>query len=134
MSKTKILIVEDEIISASALALELKDLGYEKCSLAASGEKAIEITENERPDVVLMDIGLRGGMDGIEAARQIKDRFGTPVIYITGYMDNDIKERAGVSEAYEYLLKPVQSTDMKNAIDSVFKKQKKRNGGKRKQS
>ena len=134
MSKTKILIVDDEIISASALAIELKDLGYETCSLAAFGEKAIEIAENEKPDVVLMDIGLCGPMDGIEAAGQIKNRFGIPVIYMTGYADEKIKEKAGVTEAYEYLIKPVQSIDIKNAIDSVLQKQKRRNEVKREQS
>lgn len=122
MKKTRILIVEDEIISARSYAIGLKGLGYEICSLASTGEKAIEIVENERPDIVIMDVGLRGYMDGIEAGAKIKDRFGIPVIYVTGYMDEALKEKAGVSEPHEFLLKPLQRTDLNNSIELALKK------------
>ncbi len=124
MCKTKILIVEDEVIYARVLEFELKDLGYETCLLASSGEEAIEIAGKKKPGIVGMDIGLRGKMDGIEATAQIKGRFGIPVIYLTGYLDEETRERAGVTEPYEYLVKPVEICDVKKAIDSVLRKQK----------
>lgn len=117
MHKIKILIVEDEIISARSYAMGLKGLGYEICTMASFGEKAIEIAENEKPDVVIMDIGLKGSMDGIEAGVQIKDRFGIPVIYVTGYFDDQLREKAGVIEPYEFILKPLRMTDLKEAIE-----------------
>ncbi len=124
MQKIKVLIVEDEIISARSYAIVLKGLGYAICSLASTGEKAIEIAENEKPDIVIMDIGLHGSMDGLEAAKKIKDHFGTPVIYVTGYLDEDIKEKAGITEPHEYLSKPIQRTDLKNSIELALQKHK----------
>ena len=67
----KVLIVEDEIITAMSLKKDLEGMGYKVCSFAPSGKKAIKIVENENPDVVLIDVNLKGGMDGIEAARDI---------------------------------------------------------------
>ena len=120
--KSKILIVEDEIISARSYAIVLKGLGFEVCSLASTGEKAIEIAENEKPDIVIMDIGLHGNMDGLEAAKKIKDRFRIPVIYVTGYFDEEIRERACVTEPYEFLLKPIQREDLKKSIELALQK------------
>ncbi len=85
MSKAKVLIVEDEIITAAALRNELQDLGYSVCSLATSGEKAIKTAEQEKPDVVLMDIKLKGEIYGFETAREIHSRFGIKIIYMTCY-------------------------------------------------
>ena len=69
-----------------------------------------------------MDVGLHGSMDGIEAAGEIKDRFGIPVIFITGYPDEDVRQRAGVTEPYEYLIKPIQRSDLQNSIELTLKK------------
>jgi CheY-like chemotaxis protein len=124
MSKAKILIIEDEIITAAALRNELKDLGYSVCSFTKSGEKAIKTTEQEKPDVVLMDIKLSGEMDGIETAREIHKRFGIPIIYMTGYPVSFLKGKAEIREPYEYLSKPVESLDMKKAIESALHKHK----------
>ncbi len=122
MSKTKVLILEDEIIVSVALRGELQDLGYSVCSLATSGENAIKISAHEHPDVALMDIKLRGEMDGFEAAREIHKRFGIPIIYMTGYPVSFLKGKAEIRESYEYLAKPVESLDMKKKIDSTLKK------------
>jgi CheY-like chemotaxis protein len=89
--------------------------------LASSGEQAIEIAENEKPDIMIMDIGLHGSMDGIEAAGQIKDRFGIPVIYVTGYADDNLKEKAGVDKPHEYLVKPITREDIKSSIEMALK-------------
>jgi CheY-like chemotaxis protein len=120
MSKEKVLIVEDEIITAAALRNELQDLGYSICSLATSGEKAIKAAEHEHPDVALMDIKLHGEMDGIETAKEIHSRFGIPIIYMTGYPVSLLKGKAEIREPYEYLAKPVESLDMKKKIESAL--------------
>jgi CheY-like chemotaxis protein len=124
MSKTKVLIVEDEIITSWGLRNELQNLGYSVCSYTKSGEKAIKTAEHELPDIVLMDIKLHGEMDGFEAAREIHSRLGIPIIYMTGYPVSFLKGKAEIREPYEYLSKPVESLDMKKKIDSALQKHK----------
>ena len=103
----------------------MKDQGFSVCSLVTSGEKAIKTAENELPDIVLMDIKLRGEMDGVETAREIHKRFGIPIIYMSGYPKETVLKQAGVQEPYdEYLSKPVEDLDMKKAIDSALHKHK----------
>ena len=120
--KKKVLIVEDEIITAMYLRNVLKGMGYKICSFAVSGEKAIKIVENEHPDVVLMDVKLRGKMDGIEAAREIRSRFDIPIIYISGYPEEVVKEKTEITKSYEFLAKPFDGFDAKEAIESVLLK------------
>lgn len=120
MPKIKILIVEDEILTAEALRMDLQDMGYEVCSLAPTGEKAIQITMNEKPDIVLMDVRLRGESTGFEAAKEIMSRFGIPSIYMSGYPEKEIKEKAGIGESFRYLNKPVEKFEIKNVVDSVL--------------
>jgi CheY-like chemotaxis protein len=98
MSKAKILIVEDEIITAAALRNELQGLGYSISSFSTSGEKAIKTAEHELPDIVLMDIKLNGERDGIEADKEIHSRFGIPIIYMTGYPVSFLKGKAEIRE------------------------------------
>jgi CheY-like chemotaxis protein len=125
MSKAKVLIVEDEIITAAALRNALQEMGFSVCSLATSGEKAIKTAEHELPDIVLMNIKLSGGMDGFEAAREIHSHFGIPIIYMTGYPVSVLEGKAGIRvQPYEYLAKPVESLDMKKKIDSTLQKHK----------
>ena len=118
MSKTKVMIVEDEIIAAMALREELIQLGYDICELVASGEDALRIAEREKPEVVLMDICLRGEVDGIETARQIRARLGIPVIFLTGYPDEEVKARV---EGYNgWLAKPIDPIDIAEAIEKIL--------------
>ena len=91
----KIEIVEDEAMTAMLLARNLRLVGYSTCGPVSTGEAAIQLAGEERPDVVLMDIRLAGAMDGIQAAADIKQRWGIPVIFMTGYSDADTMERAG---------------------------------------
>ena len=121
MAKAKILVVEDEMISAAALRSDLKGMGYEVCPLASSGEKAIEIAETEHPDVVLMDVRLRGEMDGIEASREIRSRVGAPSIFMSGYSVEAVKGMMGNVESFRLITKPVQTEDVKDAIASVLR-------------
>ena len=103
---SRVLIVEDEMILAKDLARSLKNLGYEITGMVTSAEEAIQEAEDSKPDLVLMDIKLTGEMDGIEAADQIGSRFDIPVVYLTGFAEKDVLERAKKTEPYGYLGKP----------------------------
>jgi CheY-like chemotaxis protein len=88
------LIVEDESISTEDLEEVLKDLGYQVSAEVSSGEEALREAERNRPDLVLMDIRIKGEMDGTEAARLLRDRFDVPVVYLTAHADRDTFDRA----------------------------------------
>ena len=120
MQRFKILIVEDEYIERQAYKIALELAGYVVCGSVSSGEEAIEQAEFEKPDIVIMDIALDGEMDGIEAAKHMISSFGIPVIYVTGYWDEDDKMRAGVSKEHEYLVKPIDSSTLVNAIAAAL--------------
>ena len=90
----RILIVEDERITAEDLAEVLRDLGYQVSAVVSSGEEAIREAEDNRPDLVLMDIRIKGEIDGTETARILRERFDVPVVYLTAHADRDTLERA----------------------------------------
>lgn len=121
MAKAKILIVEDEMISAAALRNDLKGMGYDVCALASTGEKAIQIAETEHPHVVLMDVRLRGEMTGIETAREILSRTGAPSIFMSGYSDKAVKEMVKGNEPFRFISKPVEAEEVKEAIGAVLR-------------
>ncbi len=121
---TKVQIAEDEIITAMDLRKDLMDMGYEVCSLATTGQKAIEIAEKEKPDVIIMDIKLQGEMDGIETAKEISSRFGIHSIFISGFTYEYIKQGFGSNEIIEYLPKPVEGVNLKDAIESLVQEKK----------
>lgn len=117
MKKPEILIVEDEAVIAMGLQESLKTLGYKSTLLAATGEDALAMAVEHRPDLALMDIVLQGDMDGIETAEEIKRRCGIPVVYLTAYADEKIIERAKVTVPYGYLVKPVEERDLSIAVE-----------------
>jgi two-component system, response regulator PdtaR len=117
MKKAAIFIVEDEAIVAEDIRETVKKLGYSVCGIARSGEVAIEKVRETRPDLVLMDIHLAGPMDGVEAARQIYSLFKIPVIYITAHADDELLERAKVTEPYGYILKPYDERELHSVIE-----------------
>ncbi len=108
MSK-KVLIVEDEIINAMALATVIPGWGYEVVGMVTSGEDAIRAAEAHRPDVVLMDINIHGSIDGIGAAREIIGPLRIPVIFMTGYDDEDTVRAAQELKPLAFLVKPLDS-------------------------
>lgn len=112
MESAAIQIVEDEGIIAMDLRSKLETLGYTVASVVASGEDAIRNAERDKPDLVLMDIVLKGRVDGIEAAREIWHRFNIPVIYLTAYTEEKVLERAKATEPYGYLLKPCNDKEL----------------------
>lgn len=112
----KILVVEDEKILAMGLKRKLEIMGYTVIGTASSGQEAIEVAGKGLPDLVLMDIVLKGDLDGIDAAQQIINLYNIPVIYVTAYADEKILERAMVTEPYGYLIKPFKETELKANI------------------
>lgn len=119
--KIKILLAEDELLIAQCLKMELEMEGYEICSFVSEGEEAVKTAKKEKPDVILMDIHLSGKMDGIEAAREIIEHKNVPVIFMTGYNDIEMFNRAQKINPVSYLEKPIEIIDLKPIIDSIFK-------------
>ena len=124
MKKIKTLIVEDEIFVAKDLQMYLEKLGYKVASMVPSGEQAIQEIENEVPDLVLMDIVLQEGMDGIETAEIIHSRFDIPVIYLTAHEEKAMFERAKKTEPFGYVTKPFQGEDLRKVIEIALFKHK----------
>lgn len=122
MSRARILIVEDEKIVALSIQNRLEGLGYRVVGNVTSAEAAFDAIAHNRPDLVLMDIKLKGKVDGIEAATQIRNRFQLPVVYLTAYNDEDTVNRAKVTEPYGYLLKPFESRDLSTTIEVALHK------------
>ncbi len=122
MLNAKVLVVEDENIVAKDIQISLKKLGYEVPAIAASGKAAIEKAAEISPDLVLMDIRLKGNMDGVEAGKEIHNRFKIPVIYLTAYSDEDTLERAKLTEAVGYLLKPFKARELHTMIQMALSK------------
>ena len=98
MSKTNILVVEDESIVSKDIQHSLNKLGYNVVGAASTGEKALELARSERPDIVLMDIMLKGDMNGIETAEIIRTELAVPVVFLTAYADESTLSKAKVTE------------------------------------
>ena len=122
MSEVKILIVEDEKILAMGLKKKLENLGFAVTGLASSGAEAIASVKEIQPDLVLMDIVLKGAMDGIEAAKLIVNLHDVPVIYLTAYADDEILARAEKTCPYGYILKPYKDSELKANIKMAIYK------------
>lgn len=123
MAAEKILVVEDERVVARDIEKRLKKLGYVVPASVASGEEAIQKVVELRPDLVLMDIRLKGQMDGLEAAEQIRADYNTPVIYLTAYADEATLQRAKATEPFGYIVKPFDERDLHVAIEVALRRQ-----------
>ncbi|HEY3361467.1 MAG TPA: response regulator [Methanosarcina sp.] len=117
--------VEDEHIVAMGIKRMLKSLGYTVTGVASSGEDAVSKAESTFPDVVLMDIMLKGDMDGVEAAKKTRERFDVPVVYLTAYSDNKILERAKRTEPFGYIIKPFDERDLYSSIEVTLQRYRK---------
>ena len=115
----RILVVEDEILIAMCLEMELIKAGYEVCSRVTNGEEAIVLATQDAPDLILMDIRLADDIDGIEAARTILASSQIPIIFMTGYPDKEHAERAKQLNPLGYFIKPVRIHDLQLLIDSI---------------
>ncbi len=127
MAASRILIVEDEFIIAKDIETSLENMGYLVCAIVPSGEEAIAKVEKEKPDLVLMDIILKGQIDGIETARRIISRFEIPIVYLTAYTDENTLERAKTTEPFGYIIKPFNNRELRTAIEMALYKHKMEN-------
>jgi CheY-like chemotaxis protein len=126
MAHTKILVVEDERDVATDIRNRLKILGYPSPATAYSGPEAIKRAAEYRPDLVLIDIQLKGEMDGVKAARQIHDRFDIPVLYLMDDADEDTLRNDKVIEPFYYVLKPCEELTLHVSIEKAIYKHKMR--------
>src|SRR5262249_46390491 len=116
MAGANIMLVEDERIVAKSLQHELTTMGYNVPAVASSGEEALRKIEETWPDLVLMDIVLKGDMDGVDVSEEIRDRYDIPVVYLTAYADDATLRRAKITEPYGYLLKPYEEKELHTTI------------------
>jgi len=114
--------VEDEGIVAEDIRARLQELDYEVCSVVSTGTEAIRHARRHRPDLILMDVVLHDAMDGIEAAQEIRKILNIPIIYLTAYADDEILERAKITEPFGYLIKPFQDRELHSAIEIALYK------------
>lgn len=118
--KEKILVVEDERVVALEIQTALVRMGYQVPCTVDTGEEALQKIPEVQPDLVLMDIKLKSGMDGIETARWIKKEFRIPVIFITAHTDKETFLRSQIAEPFDYIVKPFQIKEVQNRIEMVF--------------
>ena len=122
MNKARILIVEDDALTAEQEEQKLLGLGYEVAGKAATGTDAVRMVDETRPDLVLMDIRLRGKMDGIEAASLIVQQHDVPILYVTAYADDNTLQRAKITAPFAYILKPFNTESLCSNIEmSLYK-------------
>ena len=119
--KPQIMVVEDENITALDIAGKLEQLGYEITAMVSSGTLAIEKARQLHPDLILMDIMLKGDMDGIQVTKSIEDLF-IPVVYLTSYTDEKTLERARKTSPYGYIIKPYNEDELKSTIEMALHK------------
>jgi CheY-like chemotaxis protein len=113
------LIVEDEAISALALSGMLEDAGWKVTGVAASGERALEMALSDLPDLVLMDIQLRGALSGLEVATRLVEEYGVPVIFTTAYTENEVLGDGALATGFRFLAKPVSEASLEEMLSSV---------------
>jgi len=116
-TRRAVLVVEDESIVGNDIGQTLTDLGYEASGIASSAEEALARAAERRPDIALVDIRIKGRLDGIKTAQLLQERFGAPIVYLTAHADEATVERAAKTRPYGYLLKPVKPGELKSAIE-----------------
>jgi PAS domain S-box-containing protein len=120
----KIMVVEDEEVTAGYLQEALTRMGYEVAGIAGSGKEAVAMASEIKPDLILMDIVLPGGLDGIDVTARIKKELDIPVVFITGYPEDEFVNRAKRLQPYGYILKPVQMGQLRATVEiALYKKE-----------
>lgn len=122
MSAARILVVEDEALIADDLERTLGRLGYATPAVVGDGDRAIDAAASDRPSLVLMDIKLRGRMDGIDAARVIRERYDIPIVFLTSHSDPATLSRASTVRPHGYVMKPFDERDLRIAIELALHK------------
>ena len=119
-----ILIVEDDVIIGEDIKKSVRNIGHEIVDFVPSGEQALERAEKLRPDLVLMDIVLRGRLNGIETAEQIHKQFQIPIVFLTAYADKITMSRAQRANPYGYILKPFEDEELKTVLEQAIERRK----------
>ena len=122
MLKRKILVVEDELITATDVKFALEDMGHEVVGTASTGEDAIKLAADKHPNLVLMDINLQGDINGIEASKKILN-MNIPVVYLTAHSDEDTFEKANIKPASGFLSKPFDNKKLKRVVELAINRQ-----------
>jgi DNA-binding NarL/FixJ family response regulator len=120
MTDGNVLIVEDELIIAREMEYRLKELGCAVIGIAETGREALQVLEITTPDLVLMDIGLKGNIDGVETAEEIGRRWSVPVIYVTAFGDENIVRRAQATGPSGYLVKPFSEEEFRSSVETAL--------------
>lgn len=120
MENFRILIVEDEVLIAEDIQMSLTDLGYEVSDICYDIESALDAIYRERPDMIMLDINIRGTKDGIEIAEIINEKYHIPFIYLTSLSDRKTLERAKVTRPKGYLTKPFKDKDLLTTIEMAI--------------
>ncbi|MCU0632713.1 MAG: response regulator [Methanolinea sp.] len=121
MSQPRILIVEDDDIIATLVEWRLKKLGYEVCGRAAEGNEALSLVQRESPDLVLLDIGLPGRVDGIAVANEIRKLREVPIVFVTGHSEREVIDRAKSTRPDGFILKPFGDDDLRVGIELALR-------------
>jgi len=121
-TRVTLLLVEDEVIVAEDVRRRLENLGYSVLGIATRGKDAIEMAVKFHPRLILMDIGLRGGMDGIETVRHIREKVDIPVIFASAYSDDTTLHRARAAEPQGFVLKPFEERELRVTIEMALYK------------
>ena len=125
MDKLNIYIVEDESIVAKDIQNSLVKLGYNVVGISNNGADAIEKITELKPDLILMDIMIKGDLTGIDVSERIKEKLNIPVVFLTAYADEGTLSKAKITEPYGYILKPFKEIDLHSTIEmSVYKHKK----------
>jgi DNA-binding LytR/AlgR family response regulator len=125
----KILVVEDEMIIGAKISMQLTNLGYEVTGILPRGEEAILHVEENKPDIVLLDINLKGKLDGIETASQMQQRNNIPIIYLTANTDEATFNRAKSTKPYAFISKPFKQLDLQRAVELTISRMAEKENG-----
>jgi len=121
MGRKSILIVEDELITAMDIQMRLAKHGYESVHFVATGEEAIDMVHNGNIGLILMDIKLKGVMDGIRTTKYIRTKFGIPIIYISGNSDTHMLKRLNDTGPAGIIIKPINEAQLFKSVDDVLR-------------
>ncbi len=116
MPVAKVFIIEDEAITALDIKRTLEKLNYEIVGIKDRGDEALKLIGETEPDVILMDITLKGELDGIETARLVNIQYKIPIVYLTAHYDDETIERSKTTNPYGFLLKPLNDRDLNSCL------------------
>ncbi|MCZ8154712.1 MAG: response regulator [Leptospira sp.] len=120
MTKINILVVEDEPFLGLNIKQKIESFGHHVIAVVPSGDEAFQVVSEKVPDLILMDIKLEGSLSGIETADSLKNQFSVPILFLTGFLDEDHKLKIEQIASYNYLLKPFTTDQLRDSITSFF--------------